>query len=399
MGPLHGIRIIDMTTVLMGPYATQMLGDFGADVIKIEAPEGDLVRKIGPARHEGMGPVFLNANRSKRSVCLDLKHPDGRAALLRLCADADVLVYNVRAKAMQRLGLSYQDVASVNPRLIYAGMFGYSQEGPYADRPAYDDLIQGGATLSYLFSKVNDGKPRYVPTAMADRVVGLMAVGAILASIVERNRTGQGQRLDIPMFETMVSFVLGDHMGGLTFEPPLDAGGYARQLSPGRRPYQTSDGYICALIYTDAHWNRFLTAIGRDDLLADARFSAFVARMQHIDAVYGELSDIFLTRSNAQWLDLLEQADVPAMPMYDLQGVLQDPHLQETGFFQLQEHPSEGLIRSMAVPASWSRSAAQPFRHAPRLGEHSAEVLREAGMDDAAIRDLFARGIASGTPQ
>ena len=395
MGPLRGIRIIDMTTVLMGPYATQMLGDFGADVIKVEAPEGDLVRKIGPARHDGMGPIYLNANRSKRSITLDLKQAEGRAALLRLCADADVLVYNVRAKAMKRLGLSYEDVSAVNPKIVYAGMFGYGQDGPYAARPAYDDLIQGGATIPFLFSRVNEGQPRYVPSAIADRVVGLAAVGAILASIVERERTGLGQRVDIPMFETMVSFVLGDHMGGLTFEPPLDAGGYSRQLSPDRRPYQTKDGYVCALIYTDGHWQRFFAAIGRPEMpAADPRFASFVSRMAHIDEVYGELTRIFLTRTSAEWLDLLEEADVPAMPMYDFQGVLQDPHLVATDFFRVVEHPSEGTIRTMAVPAKWSRSPTGPARHAPRQGEHSEEVLREAGFSPEEIADLLERGIA-----
>ncbi|MFA5538049.1 MAG: CoA transferase [Gemmobacter sp.] len=397
MGPLRGIRIIDMTSVLMGPYATQMLGDFGADVIKIEAPEGDLVRKIGPARNEGMGPLFLNANRSKRSVTLDLKRPEGRAALLRLCEGADVLVYNVRARAMKRLGLSYEEVAAVNPRIVYAGMFGYGQTGPYADRPAYDDLIQGGAGIPYLFSRVNEGQPRYVPSAIADRIVGLVAVGAILASIIERDRSGQGQRVDVPMFETMASFVLGDHLGGLTFDPPLDAGGYARQLSPERRPYRTSDGHICALVYTDSHWERFFAAIGRPEMpAADPRFRNFVSRMAHIDEVYAELSRIFLTRSSAEWLALLEDADVPAMPMHDFQGMLNDPHLQATGFFRQVEHPTEGAIRSMAVPATWSRSAAEPGRLAPRQGEHSVEVLEEAGFSAEEIADLRARGVLGG---
>lgn len=397
MGPLSGIRVIDMTTVLMGPYATQFLGDFGADVIKVEAPEGDLVRKIGPSRHEGMGPIFLNANRSKRSITLDLKREEGRDALLKLCADADILVYNVRAKAMKRLGLAYEDVASVNPRLVYAGMFGYGQTGPYAARPAYDDLIQGGAVLPHLFARVNEGKPRYVPSAIADRVVGLVAVSAILASIIERDRTGIGQRVDIPMFETMVGFVLSDHMSGLTFEPPLDGGGYPRQLSPERRPYQTQDGHVCALVYTDAHWDRFFAAIGRPDMpAADPRFRNFVSRMANIDQVYGELASIFLTRTSAEWLDLLEKADVPAMPMYDFEGVLQDPHLRATDFFRLEEHPSEGTIRTMAVPASWSRTPANPVRHAPRQGEHSREILSEAGFTDDEISDLIARGVAGG---
>lgn len=395
MGPLSGLRIIDMSSVLMGPYATQMLGDFGADVIKVEAPDGDLIRQIGPARHPDMGPLFLNANRSKRSITLDLKRPECREALLRLCEDADVLVYNVRPKAMARLGLSYEDVAAVNPGIIYAGMFGYSQDGPYADRPAYDDLIQGASTLPYLFSRVNEGKPRYVPTAVADRVVGLFATSAILAAVVERNGSGQGQRVDIPMFETMVSFVLGDHLGGLTFEPPLDGGGYARQLSADRRPYQTKDGHICTLIYTDGHWRRFFAAIGRPEMpQADPRYRNFAARMAHINEVNGELAQIFLTRTTAEWMELLEKADVPALPMYDFEGVLNDPHLVATKFFRTVEHPSEGTIRQMAVPAQWSRTPAVPDRLAPRQGEHAAEILREAGFSDEEIAALGLCGVS-----
>lgn len=394
MGPLSGLRIVDMTSVLMGPYATQMLGDFGADVIKVEAPEGDVLRKVGPARHNGMGAMFLTANRSKRSITLNLKQPEGREALLSLCKTADVFVYNVRVNAMKRLGLSYEDVAAVNPRIIYAGMFGYGQTVPYAARPAYDDLIQGGSTLPHLFSRVNQGTPRYVPTAMADRVVGLVAVGAILASVIERDRNGTGQRVDIPMFETMVGFVLSDHLWGLTYEPPLDDGGNRRLLSPDRRPYQTQDGYICALVYTDAQWSRFFAAINRPEMpTADPRFCDFVSRMAHINEVYSALSDIFLTRTTAYWLELLGQADVPVMPMHDFQSIMQDEHLAATNFFQLVEHPSEGMIRSMAVPATWSRTGAMPTRLAPRLGEHSEEILREAGFSGDRIAELRSHGV------
>ena len=266
MGPLEGIKVIDMTSVLMGPYATQMLGDYGADVIKIETPDGDVTRQIGPTRHPGMGPVFLNTNRSKRSICLDLKKPAGRDAVLRLIATADVLVYNVRPQAMARLQLGYDVVAKVNPRLIYAGVFGFGQDGPYAAKPAYDDLIQGATALPALMAQTSDGVPRYVPNALVDRIVGLTAVGAICASLVHRDRTGRGQRVDIPMFETMAGFVMGDHMGGLTYEPPLDKGGYARHLSRDRRPYKTSDGYICVIVYNDKQWENFFEATGRDDL-------------------------------------------------------------------------------------------------------------------------------------
>ena len=285
MGPLKGIKIIDMTTVLMGPYAAQMLGDYGADVIKVESLEGDVTRLIGPARHPGMGPVFLNTNRSKRSIALDLKKPGGRDAVLRLLKTADVLIYNVRPQAMARLQLGYDVVAAVNPRLIYAGVFGFGQDGPYATKPAYDDLIQGATALPALMAQTGDGVPRYVPNALVDRIVGLTAVGAICASLVHRDRTGRGQRLDIPMFETMAGFVMGDHMGGLTYEPPLDKGGYARHLSRDRRPYKTADGHICVIVYNDKQWASFFEATGRDDLRRDPTFSTFAGRSTNINTV------------------------------------------------------------------------------------------------------------------
>lgn len=393
MGPLHGIKIIDMTSVLMGPFATLSLGDMGADVIKIEAPQGDLVREIGPGRHADMGPIFLNANRSKRSIALDLKKPAGMNVLHRLLGDADVLVYNVRPNAMARLGLDYETVAAINPRIVYAGLFGFGQDGPYAARPAYDDLMQGGAALSHLIARSGDGTPRYVPTAMADRIVGLTAVGGILASLLARERTGRGQRLDVPMFETMVGFVLGDHLGGLTYDPPLDGGGYARQLSPERRPYRTSDGYVCAVVYNDKQWERFLRAVGRESLLAtDPRFSNFATRARNIDAVYGELARMFEERTTAEWMKLLEESDVPMMPMHDLHSVLEDPHLQATGFFSITDHPSEGRIRQMRMPMTWSDSQPGPARHAPRLGEHSVEVLQQVGFTDVEIEKLIEQG-------
>jgi crotonobetainyl-CoA:carnitine CoA-transferase CaiB-like acyl-CoA transferase len=393
MGPLQGTRIIDMTSVLMGPYATQMLGDYGADVIKIESPDGDVTRQIGPTRHPGMGPVFLNTNRNKRSICLDLKKDAGRDVALRLIATADVLVYNVRPQAMARLQLGYELLAQLNPRLIYAGVFGFGQDGPYAAKPAYDDLIQGATTLPHLMARTGDGIPRYVPNALVDRIVGLTAVGAICASLVYRDRTGKGQRLDIPMFETMASFVMGDHLGGLTFQPPLDRGGYARHLSPDRRPYQTADGYICAMVYNDKQWFSFLRAVGRDDLLADERYTSFAKRAVHIDVVYAELARIFLTRTTEAWTTLLDAADVPAMRMHDLESILDDPHLTATDFFPVVEHPTEGAIRDMKVSATWSDTPVERQRLAPRLGEQSEEILREAGFSSDAIAALSRDGV------
>src|SRR5215218_3477041 len=370
MGPLEGIKVIDMTTVLMGPYATQMLGDYGADVIKVESHDGDVTRQIGPTRHPGMGPVFLNTNRSKRSICLDLKKPAGRD---------DV-------------------VSEINPRLIYAGVFGFGQDGPYAAKPAYDDLIQGATALPALMAQTADGVPRYVPNALVDRIVGLTAVGAICASLVDRDRTGRGQRVDIPMFETMAGFVMGDHMGGLTYEPPLDKGGYARHLSPDRRPYKTSDGYICVIVYNDKQWQNFFDATGRDDLRTNSKFATFAGRAVNIDVVYAELARILETKTTAEWSDILERADVPVMPMHDLESILQDPHLVATDFFPVVEHPTEGKIRDMKVSATWSETTAQPTRLAPRLNEHGMEVLREAGFSAdqiaALVRDRVTAAIA-----
>jgi crotonobetainyl-CoA:carnitine CoA-transferase CaiB-like acyl-CoA transferase len=399
MGPLDGVKVIDMTSVLMGPYATQMLGDYGADVIKVESPDGDVTRQIGPTRNPGMGPVFLNTNRSKRSICLDLKKPAGRDALLRLIATADVLVYNVRPAAMQRLNLGYELLAELNPKLIYAGVFGFGQDGPYAAKPAYDDLIQGATALPSLMARTGDGTPRYVPNALVDRIVGLTAVGAITASLVHRGKSGRGQRVDIPMFETMASFVMGDHLGGLTYVPPLDKGGYARHLSRDRRPYQTADGYICVIVYNDKQWNSFFAATGRDDLRADPRFATFAGRAVNIDFVYAELARIFLTRTTAEWARLLDDADVPSLPMHDLESMLDDPHLVATNMFPVVDHPTEGAIRNMKVSATWSETTVAPSRLAPQLGQHSAEILREAGMTADDIRALARDGVIKMPPE
>jgi crotonobetainyl-CoA:carnitine CoA-transferase CaiB-like acyl-CoA transferase len=392
MGPLEGVKVIDMTTVLMGPYATQMLGDYGAEVIKVESLEGDVTRLIGPTRHPGMGPVFLNTNRSKRSIALDLKKPGGRDAVLRLIKSADVLVYNVRPQAMARLQLGYDVVAGINSRLIYAGVFGFGQDGPYAAKPAYDDLIQGATALPALMAQTGDGVPRYVPNALVDRIVGLTAVGAICASLVHRDRTGRGQRLDIPMFETMAGFVMGDHMGGLTYEPPLDKDGYARHLSRDRRPYKTADGYICVIVYNDKQWASFVEATGRDDLRSNPVFSTFAGRATNIDTVYAELARIFEARTTTEWLEELTRADIPVMPMHDLESILQDPHLVSTGFFPVVDHPTEGKIRSMKAPARWSDTPVETKRLAPRLNEHGCDILKEAGFSAEEIAGLVREG-------
>ena len=392
-GPLVGVRIVDMTTVLMGPYATQILGDMGADVIKVEPPRGDGSRDLGPMRNPGMGPLFMHANRSKRSIVLDLKKRSGYRALLRLAKTADVLIYNVRPQAMARLKLSYEEVAAVNPRIIYVGTYGFGQDGPYAARPAYDDLIQGAVGLPSLAMSAGADMPRYVPCTIADRTVGLNAVNAIAAALYYRERTGEGQSIGIPMFETMVQFVLGDHLGGKTFDPPLGPTGYPRLLAKERRPYATKDGYVCALVYNDKQWKNFFALIGRPEVLEnDPRFADLGSRAQHIDELYGLVAETLATRTTAQWLIALDQADIPVMPLHTMDTLIEDPHLEAIGFFEMVDHPSEGRMRSMAVPGTWSKSQPKVERLAPRLGEHSTEILRETGFSEAEIAALLADG-------
>ena len=392
-GPLSGIKVLDMTTVFMGPHCTQILAEHGADVIKLEAPEGDIVRKIIPARHDGMGGLFLLANRGKRSIVLDAKQPAGREAILKLAAASDVFVYNLRPQAMARLGLSYADVAAVNPSIIYVGAFGYGQDGPYAARPAYDDLIQAAAGLASLPTRVNGAEPRYVPCAIVDRTVALAAVNAVTIALFHRQRSGQGQAVDVPMFETMAQLLLGEHLYGHAFEPPLAGLGYPRSLAPDRRPYETQDGYIAALVYTDRQWLIFLNIVGRSELLQDHRFIDMGSRTTHVKEVYAFIAEVLKTRTTADWLEAFNRADIPAMPMQTLESLIDDAHLQAVKLFELAEHPSEGKIRQMRNPTRWSATPLGAIRHAPRLGEHSREVLREIGYGEAQIEQLFKSGI------
>ncbi|UZF91774.1 CaiB/BaiF CoA transferase family protein [Bosea sp. NBC_00550] len=394
-GPLAGIRVLDMTSVLMGPYATSILGDMGADIIKLEAPEGDLIRQVGPSRSGAMGGMFMHANRSKRSIVVDLKKPAGRDVALDLARTADVLVYNLRPQAMERLGLGYEAVAKARADIIYVGTFGFGQDGPYAAKPAYDDLVQGLCAVPALIADAGDGTPRYAPINIADRVVGLHALAVILAALRHRDRTGQGQRIDVPMFETMASFVLGDHLGGLSYDPPLDDGGYARLLAPDRRPFRTADGYLCAVIYTDRHWQRFIDIAGRDDWRGDPRFASHASRTRNMAGIMTSVAAIFLTRSTAEWERLLGEADIPHARMHTLDSLLSDPHLVEVGFFPTSEHPSEGPVRTMRVASQWSASQPEPEKPAPRLGEHSREVLAEAGYSAEEVRRLVAAGVVT----
>ncbi len=392
MRPLDGIRILDMTSVLMGPYATAILSDMGAEVIKIEPLGGDILRHAGASRGGSMGGIFLHSNIGKRSVVLDLKRDGGRKALMRIAKTCDVLFYNIRPKAMERLGLGYEKMAEVNPGLLYVGAFGFGQNGPYADRAAYDDLIQAASGIPMLLAEASGEAPAYVPVNMADRIVGLHAAIAIVAGLRHRDLTGTGQRIDMPMFETMASFVLGDHMGGLSFRPPLDQGGYRRLLSRGRKPFATADGYLGAVIYTDQHWQRFRALVGEPERLADPRYQTFAGRQENIDEVNQHLMEIFATRTTAEWEGLLNAADIPCMPLHSLTSIMEDPHLNAVGFFEESRHPVEGEIRTMRVPSTWSVSQPRHSGPAPVLGQDTERVLREMGYSDDEITALAEEG-------
>lgn len=343
-----------------------------------------------------MGGIFLQVNRGKRSIVLDLKRDEGRAALLKLVEDADLFVYNLRPKVMARLRLSYEDVIAANPRLVYAGLFGYGQDGLYAARPAYDDLIQGITSLPNLYVAAGGASPRYVPLAMADRIVGLYAVSAMLAAVMHCHRTGHGQRLDVPMFETMAGFVLGDHMGGRVFEPDEGEVGYQRLLSKDRKPYRTRDGYICAVIYNDRQWRRFFAAFELADLMTiDPRFASITTRTLHIDAIYAIVADLMSRRTTAECIALLEAADIPFAPLQTVEQLLDDPHLASKDFFVDVKHPSEGHLRMPGIAAQFSISRTEIGRPAPRLGEQSREILKAAGYPDEAIDRLFDSGVAA----
>ncbi|MDH4323264.1 MAG: CoA transferase [Betaproteobacteria bacterium] len=393
-GPLDGVRVLDLTTVVMGPYATQILADFGADVVKVEPPEGDIMRWAWPFRSKGMGHIFLNANRNKRGIVLDLKQPEGRDACLALAKTADVLVYNIRPQAMSRLKLGYDDVRAANPRIIYVGCFGYSQRGPYAAKAAYDDLIQGAAGLPWLSREASGESPRYTPVIIADRSVGLHTANAVSAALYAREKTGKGQRVDVPMFESLLQSVLGEHLGGYTFVPQLGPGGYRRMLTRFRRPYETRDGYVCALIYNDKHWKAFFEMVGRSDLVADPRFASAEGRSQNFDDVYSFVADEMTRRTTDEWLAALGAADIPVQRMNSLEDILKDPHLEAIGYFTPVEHPSEGKLLSMKVPSEWSETEPEYRRHAPRFGEHTREVLKEAGYSDAQIEAMAKSGAA-----
>jgi crotonobetainyl-CoA:carnitine CoA-transferase CaiB-like acyl-CoA transferase len=395
-GPLVGVRILDCTSVVLGPWAAQQLGDLGADVIKIEPPEGDTTRQLGPRRHPGMAAFYLGCNRSKRSLVLDLKQEAGTRALFALSAGADILMHNFRPEPAARLGLRYQAFEKINPRLIYLATYGYRTTGPYGNKAAYDDIIQAGAGFASLQNALA-GTPRYMPTIVADKTSSSGVVAAVLAALYARERTGLGQAVEVPMFETLVSFVMVEHLYGETFVPAIDTPGYKRILNPQRRPYATKDGFLAILPYTDGHWREFCALIGRSELLDDARFTSIANRLANVGMYYATLAEIAATRTNAEWLELLGTSNVPHGPVNSLEDLLHDPQLEATGFWKFVEHPTEGTLRTPDIPPRFSKTPPEIRRLPPRLGEHSVEVLREAGLSQGEIDRMLASG-ATATP-
>lgn len=396
MLPLAGIRVIDLSTVVMGPYASQWLADLGAEVIKVEPPEGDSTRRTGPAAEAGMAAIFLGVNRSKKSIVLDLKQPAAQAALDRLLAGADVLMHSMRPQKLAALGLAPADVKARHPQLVYVSLLGFAEEGPYGGRPAYDDIIQGLSGNAALMA-AQTGSSRYFPTIAADKTSGLVAALSICAALAGRARgDGKGAMVEVPMFESMVAFNLVEHFYGRHFEPPRGGTGYPRVLAPLRRPYQSADGHVCMMPYTDAHWRDFFRAAGRPELAADTRFTDISARTANIETLYEITGEIVRRHSTAHWMEVCESLQIPVARINELDDLPDDPHLLATGFFEAVEDPAMGSLRFPGAPVRFDGERA-PVGVPPRLGEHTSELLAQAGLTQQDMEGLYATGAARRT--
>ena len=394
-GPLAGVRVLDLTSVLMGPYATQIFADLGADVIKIEGPSGDTTRAIPPGPDETRGAMFLNVNRGKRSLALDLKQPAAREAVLRLAGSADVFIHSMRAQAIARLGLDYAALKAANPRIVYANLYGYSRRGPYRDYPAYDDIVQAASGIVDLQARLSGGEPTYAANVIADKVSGLTGAYAVIAALFARERTGLGQEVEVPMFETMVSFAAVEHLCGALFSPPLGPPEYPRATSPSRRPYRTADGHVGVMIYNDKQWQAFFRELGDPEWSRDPMFASMRSRTENITAVLARVAEVLATRGTAEWMALFRRAEIPATPIASLSDLLHDPHLEATGFWE--EHETEaGTLRFPGIPTAFSATPGAIGDPGPRLGADNAAILGEAGFSEAEIAALTRSGAVIG---
>ena len=391
-GALEGIKVVDLTAVLLGPYATQMMADMGADVIKIEPPQGDLLRNSGLGRTDKMGPIYIAANRNKRSLCLDLKQPEAIEIVKALVKDADIFIHNNRPQAIDRLGLSYEALKAVNPQIIYAYAMGYGRKGPYGDRPAFDDLVQGASGAATLQSRVDGSPPQYIPSLIADKTTGLHLAIATLGALVHRQKTGEGQKIEVPMFETMTAFWMTEHLFGETFKPAIGTMGYDRIINKFRHPFETKDSHICVLPYTDRHWARYFEIVGRPDLAADNRFTDAQQRARRYNELYQIMDQVMRAKPTAEWVELLEAADIPVMAVRSLEDLLDDQHLNAVGFYTEREHPTEGPIITFRNPMEFEKTPTSFRRHAPKLGQDGREVLAELGYSAERIEALLTSG-------
>lgn len=385
---LSGVRVIDLSTIVLGPYATRFLGDFGADVVKVEAPGGDLFRSARPGRSDAMGAGFLNCNRNKRSIGLDLATPVGRSVLERLVASADVVVHNMRPASARRIGIDYDSLRKVRPDIVYAYACGFGQDGPHADEPAYDDTIQAASGLAALNAGA-DGRPRYLPSIVSDKVAGLHLAIAILAGLMSRTRTGQGMCIETPMLEVMASFLMVEQLGGRTFEPPLGGCGYDRLRSPNRRPYETCDGFVSIVPYNAAHWRAFMQIAGKLDLVESALVNDPVARSAGIDGLYAVIAEAAPRWTTEAWLARLRERDIPCARVNGLDDLLDDPHLTAVSLFEPMEHPTEGMLCSVRSPFVVGGEVRSPDRPCPEAGGDSAAILAESGYDPAQVAELM----------
>ncbi|MGU3627019.1 CaiB/BaiF CoA transferase family protein [Comamonas sp. C24C] len=386
LGALSGVRVLDLSSVIFGPMASQVLADYGAEVIKIEPPQGDSTRHTGPALEPGMAAMFMGSNRSKKSVVLDLKQEQAQAALHALLQGADVLMHSMRPQKLARLGLDPDSLRKQYPRLIYVGLHGFGEDGPYAGQPAYDDVIQGMSGLADLMQR-QTGEARYLPTIAADKTCALVAAHAVLAALYQRERRGEGCYVEVPMYETMAGFNLVEHFYGMHFTPAQSGAGYPRVMAPWRKPYRTLDGHVCLMPYTDAHWRRFFAAVGQPELAQDQRFATQAMRTRHIAELLETMSDYVAQKDTAYWLASCEELEIPAAPVTRMDDLPHDPHLQATGFFVEKKDAAMGVVR---FPRSSVRinGTQSPIGMPPRLGEHTQALLREAGWDDARIAAL-----------
>jgi crotonobetainyl-CoA:carnitine CoA-transferase CaiB-like acyl-CoA transferase len=386
---LKGLRILDLTSVILGPYGTQVLGDLGAEVIKVEPPEGDSMRPVAPVAAPGISAIFSNFNRNKRSVALDLKTAAGKAALMKLLPTADVFVHNMRQEAMDKLGFTFKAVREASPRIVYAAAVGFGRHGRYAGRPAYDDVIQAASGFAGLF-QMRDGVPLYAPTIAADKVSGIHLAYAVMAALLYRERTGEAPGyVEVPMFELMAAFSLSEHLGAATFE---DGGkvGYVRVLSPGRRPYKTRDGWVGVLPYSERNWSKILNEIGRQDVAALAWFKDATERSRRVDELYEILAEAMLERTSAEWLAVFERLDIPHSPMRSPQELLADPHLDDVGFFACNFAAETPVRRTLRQAVNVEDVATAPDLPPPALGADTEAVLREAGCSEAEIATVRA---------